>query len=502
MVKKFKGHILTNMDGTADLSGGVSMNRTEISDADYTALITDHTIVFTTLTADRAVTFPLASSVQKGNIKVIKNASGSLHTITGAGTGGDTVENPTLTDVRQSNSYQCDGVSKWTAIAGYQRPLKNHFLIQELSDFPDPVAGVITLETAVYDINGAIDVSPNRFSVPDGAIVHFTGSDAVLDGVTSDTTGALFSGEDLGGLELFIGNYSVPNGTLLDFRPPVQSFGAVFMENVIVFSTGGLGTLENTEGLALFKSALIDIGTGINLINSNKIFININQINTWKNQTTSYFIIDGTSSVISISSMSATPEPNETIFDIKKTSNINIGSITGNPIDLTQGGGIFAAGSKTQTDPNWQYVGNVNIPDSQTVGSMNFQDNATATTFVAVNTPTIINATWVEGENERFTFSSAGRYTYIGLADVKATVMGIATLVPGGNTDMAIYIAKNGSIIETSKGFRSSNRVDQIQAQELIALSTNDFLEIFIENQTNGTSITATDGYFNVIRSS
>ena len=53
--------------------------RTTVVDADYTVLVTDRLVVYTTLTVARAVTLPSAAGAVPGRAYVIKDESGSCN---------------------------------------------------------------------------------------------------------------------------------------------------------------------------------------------------------------------------------------------------------------------------------------------------------------------------------------------------------------------------------------------------------------------------------------
>lgn len=97
------------------------------------------------------------------------------------------------------------------------------FEINSLADFPEPVGGVITLESGAYCIGGAVDLEGNRLVLPAGAEATFSGGS-----ITSDVAGA----------------------AVLELQP------------LSVFSASGL-SLENTSGAASGESALhCDVSDG------------------------------------------------------------------------------------------------------------------------------------------------------------------------------------------------------------------------------------------------
>ncbi len=84
-------NVLYVSNGTTPLPATGHVQRTTVSDAAYTALVTDHLIAYTTLTAPRTVTLPAANV---GQMIVVKDESGQAgtQTITVAAPTGETID--------------------------------------------------------------------------------------------------------------------------------------------------------------------------------------------------------------------------------------------------------------------------------------------------------------------------------------------------------------------------------------------------------------------------
>ena len=96
--------------------------RTPVSDAAYTALVTDRLIAYSALTAARAVTLPSASAYPPGQQLVVADESGACSatkTITLSRAGSDTINGATSAVIATAYGYLAlasDGVSKWTIV--------------------------------------------------------------------------------------------------------------------------------------------------------------------------------------------------------------------------------------------------------------------------------------------------------------------------------------------------------------------------------------------------
>lgn len=93
------------------------------------------------------------------------------------------------------------------------------------SDFPAPVAGVITLRNDVnYVISGQVDISPNRIVC--GTRIGISGQNRINDRIVSDTAGVLFTMASNVSVVFKEVGLRCPNGTLLG----ATSTGVAFLD--------------------------------------------------------------------------------------------------------------------------------------------------------------------------------------------------------------------------------------------------------------------------------
>ncbi|MGP0058400.1 MAG: hypothetical protein ACLPID_03820 [Beijerinckiaceae bacterium] len=106
----------------AKLAEVITNTRTAVSDAAYTALVTDRLIAYTAITAARTITLPAASTYPTGTALTIVDESGSCsatNTITLARAGSDTIDGATSAVVSSAYGYlaiESNGSSKWTIV--------------------------------------------------------------------------------------------------------------------------------------------------------------------------------------------------------------------------------------------------------------------------------------------------------------------------------------------------------------------------------------------------
>ena len=86
-------------------------------------------------------------------------------------------------------------------------------------------------------------------------------------------------------------------------------------------------------------------------------------------------------------------------------------------------------------------------------GQVTMQGNSTATNIVTQGSPVKVAGTWAPQIESNFTGDTTGRLTYNGSVTqfVSASVSITFSHAAGGSDDLAVYIAKNGSVITASK---------------------------------------------------
>ena len=95
-------------------------SRAAISDAAYTALLTDRLVAYTALTAARIITLPAATAYPGGTRLLIIDESGNCSTtktLTAAAAGTDTIDGAISAVVNQAYGFiglESNGVSHWT----------------------------------------------------------------------------------------------------------------------------------------------------------------------------------------------------------------------------------------------------------------------------------------------------------------------------------------------------------------------------------------------------
>jgi hypothetical protein len=127
--------------------------------------------------------------------------------------------------------------------------------------------------------------------------------------------------------------------------------------------------------------------------------------------------------------------------------------------------------------------------------------NTTPTNIVTLEVPVKINGvTTANSINQKFTHTN-NRATYVGAINrsfkVTATLSVTST---SSNDQIGFYVAKNGSVIPDSEMYVTTNtnsRAESVTIQTITNLVTNDYVEIWVENDTDASDVIIT--FMNVI---
>jgi len=176
-------------------------------------------------------------------------------------------------------------------------------------------------------------------------------------------------------------------------------------------------------------------------------------------------------------------------------------SINGGVHSTSSGGVFFDPAGRDGDDPDVDVQNVKNVTNSKAFANGHFDSNTTDTVISAVDTPVKLNAGvggWNDVGHSRFNFDTVGTWTYTGKETITKFAILAATLDPfgGGTKDVSIYIAKNGTAIPASRGETSASAGSQVVAFTNITLETGDYLECFIENNTDDADILVRNATF------
>lgn len=137
------------------------------------------------------------------------------------------------------------------------------------------------------------------------------------------------------------------------------------------------------------------------------------------------------------------------------------------------------------------------ISDDLSNGEYYITNNTTETVISGISTPVKLSGTTVTGSVKRFTYSN-NRLTYNGTRSIRKTVIASCSISSNtSNKNIAIYIAKNGSVVTKTKGnglAKTGGEPITLVAKGKVDFNTGDYIELWGENRTAINNITWEDG--------
>ncbi|MFC1666163.1 hypothetical protein ACFLZF_00405 [Nanoarchaeota archaeon] len=400
-------------------------------------------------------------------------------------------------------------------------------------DLPAPVNGVITLSpsttyqcggssipltlTSVLNFSHGSRMSYCYITMTKG--FEFNRRAQVEDSViTYIGNGTLFYGADTGdGIIRLLRNtiYRTSGNATDSLNFNISSTnpnGLVIMDELAIINPNDIdnqvkmGTIKGAS-IIMEKLRSYYFADGFELIN-NYAGINIekSEMTNGLNISDSIFIdISGISSQIVVSGLYAKPKNQEYVFYISPSLTYDSITISNNPVSLTEFGAnrsnLFFNDSLTQETIGVKTSGNVNIPDSATVGYMYFNGGDSLTPIPSLSTPVKINATWINKENERFDFNSTGKWTYTGIerknTEIKATIV-LDPQKDNANIAFNVYIAKNGVPVNDSVSSLEvvAGGIAAFNTWTKESINTGDYFEVYVSRETSLEGAYIIDGRF------
>ena len=405
---------------------------------------------------------------------------------------------PTIESVKPEDYFTFYDASEANIrITQYRNIYGDRVVVNTLSDLDDFLnAGVYELPANVYEFNGDINFGTSRILLTEANKTYFL-CGVALPTVTYTGSSSFITTSQTGvSLKLFGLFFTTPSSTCVDLANG-NSFIADFAGWV------GCQKAANIDTFAFISYStvlVIACGDGTTADSVGSINMRFPQFNNNTNTGGCFIRALGASSERLIATtIDARPESTECFIDIDATYGGDIAMGTG--VMKTGGGTFFSGSGRDQSDVDVDVQGIKNVTNSKVFANAHFDGNTLDTVVSAIDTPAKINAGgggWTDVGRSRFNFDSSGRWTYIGKETITKFTILAATVDPvgGGTKDVSIYLAKNGTIIATSRGEASASAGSQIVSFANIPLATNDYVECFVENNTDAADILVRNASF------
>ena len=377
----------------------------------------------------------------------------------------------------------------------------NRVVVNQASDFPAAVGGFIPLApNTEYYIGSKVTVA-NPFLLSGDTVVS---GQIYISQITYNGSGDLFTGTDAGNLIIKNISFDFPNADMFNLVNTVQSTVLNVLSATIV-SGNSLGSVTNILGSVFKLCAFLSLEDGFSEGGTSTGTLSVAEVGIVTTNTSFKGFDFGTNvyNSLEISNLQIFgPSGAFGISGLASSGNIAAGQI-GSIQSCEFIGGITPLENIVSTDIRYQFSANGGIPDTFPDALLSLSNNATATTISTINTPVKASGTWVVERFAHFTGDTTGRATYIAERDTPFPITISVAIAPvsGTNKDMSVYAAVNGSEVSNSKistrGDSGDPRTVTIVWQE--NLSENDYIELFVENNSDTTNLLVSDSVLRIL---
>lgn len=418
-----------------------------------------------------------------------------------------TFEDHRIIDALPDNSYVCVGVPSNDSSSTKYRLLSKEGLtslvtnttdlqylvyVESASDFPTPVNGVITLEdNTTYFVTNTIDLQGDRL---------VAGQNTTIIGGSSENCRIKSTGLESA---LITSEWSLPLRSItleaaiaLDLDANGNSNQALDWFGVNFTDCATIGTIANYSNF---------IASDCGFLNS----ANLTFDGSIGTVGFSQCIFDGRASQTTIilpSTLTITRRfriiysafvvlSGETGINLNTSATIPVDSYILDTVNFS-GGGTYTSGV-LYTDNKAQFVNCKGIPNSNEVSAYYMNGNATVTDIVTQDVAVKIAGTTTSGSiTQKFT-NTNNKATYTGALNKTFLVSVVASVTSvSANDQIGFYVAKNGTVVAESEIYVTTNansRAESVSLQGVVELTTNDYVEIWIENKTDTSDVTVTE---------
>lgn len=367
-------------------------------------------------------------------------------------------------------------------------------MVSSISDFPEAVDSVITLEADVtYFITNTVDLQGARLvGSSNTTIIGGSSENCILTSTGLDSGTALFTTEWTTPIR-HIAFKDV--GTAISISGSANS-AALDWTGVNFVNVPTVGTINGCENFILSKSAFLNskgltftgtcatIGIDNSLFSGDGAAGDLLIVDASANITRRFRIIY--SAVVAFSSTNG--------LNVSTSATIPNEAYILDTVSFS-GGSTYLVGVQSNSNKAL-FTGCTGIANSADVSQYYMNNNATATVVSVQGTAYKVAGTTTSASvTQKFT-NTDNRATYVGALTRFFKVTATLSANSGNNNQIGIYVAKNGSILTDSEIYITTNasgRAEAATVQTLVQLTENDYIEIFVENDSSTTNITVTD---------
>src|SRR5574343_133193 len=371
-------------------------------------------------------------------------------------------------------------------------------VVNSLADFPEAVAGVITLAANTqYFIFNNIALGTTRIVMADNTVIE--GADSQVITLSYSGTGDMFTASAasvrFGRITL-----SAPSGRILNFFDASGTKNAYFVDGV--FNAADIANINGAKSVIFLDSSAAFTSSGFTVsgaIAGSVAFIP----NRWEDTSGYVLDISGASSIKSLTmNTSLTYLLSGSAGFIKGVGDTNIDSIATviNQRIVNSGGTVLNGVSIDNV--KWYFVGNDGTIDTNPTGLVCLSGNATATTIAVMGTPVKVAGTWAVEEGSFFTPDTTGKVTYNGVRSYPANITVNLSFIfaAGGTQNISVYLYKGGVQIAASRirSSGTSSNYTSISTTWHQHLANGEYIEVYVANDSGTNNIVVSDAVLRI----
>lgn len=397
-------------------------------------------------------------------------------------------------------------LNEMTAELYVSNTANNIVVVNQESDFPVPVSGVITLEDNITYHIGEQVVTANRFVSGVGSGI--TAGNPFGPALVYVGLGTMFSGVDV---NFVLGEIAIaaPNGQFFDFKS-TGVIGNTFGLNIVsLLECKTIGVFDNLRSINITNSSVFSAEQGfllsgagnwgtlsftkMGLTSASPAFVGVDLGNSVQRSVEfNDYVLNGVSGSVGIKGL-----PNSANLTPNFVASVNRCEFTS---PVTPISGI------SQEDIRFSFLGNSGIMDS----TVDANPYLSTTTTVTINTSGIyekINqGNWLSTTSSRVSVSTDGDVTNLLETDIKIQMVGTVTLekVGGGSDLLTARLVYNDDPLDaqsviTEVGTDNTNPTN-LCLTGIFTLNPNDSVSIYVANQDSSSNVVVNYAKFALLR--
>lgn len=370
--------------------------------------------------------------------------------------------------------------------------IPNFEYISTKSDLPTAVSGVITLEAEkTYYFTADVDLTGDRL----------VGSqDTVILGSSSENCSITSTGLTAG-VALFTTEWTTPIrhitfrnvDTCLDINGVTNAPVALDWTGVNFLNIPNIGEISTADNFIYDKGAFLG-SEGLTFSGSHGTIALANSLFRGSGAVGNIFKLDSSLTISrrfrmiysSVIAFGSTVALNADVLATIPTEGYIFDTVN------FAGGSTYLSGI-TESDNRTRIENSRGVKNTAEIGNYYMLNNATVTTITSQGVAVKIEgASTANIINQKFSHTD-NRLTYTGGLTRNFQVSATASYTSGNNQIIGLYVAKNGAVIPDSEMYATTSgngKAEAIHVQTIFEMDENDYIELWIENDSGTQNIT------------